>query len=134
MTAEANEATIRRWIEAYNARDAQAEAAVRTPGFTAHVAGVSAPLDDEAWTGFIDSFSASFPDLRLTVEDVVASDDRVAARVSFRGTHSGAFQGIPPTGRQVTFSSLEFNRMANGKVAEHWVNLDMAGLLQQLQS
>jgi predicted ester cyclase len=68
----------------------------------------------------------------LTVEDSVAGGDKVAARVTFRGTHEGEFQGIPPTGKQVTFTSIEFNRMAGNQVAEHWVELDLLGLLQQL--
>ncbi len=56
----------------------------------------------------------------------------VAARVAFRGTHRGEFQGIPPTGKKVAFSSMEFNRVVGGKVEEHWVELDLLGLMQQL--
>lgn len=132
MSGEDNAAAVRGWIEAYNDRDTEAEAAARAPGFVAHVPGVPDPLEAEAWTGFAASFAAAFPDLRLTVEDILAEGDRVAARVTFRGTHRGEFQGIPPTGRQVTFSSIELNRMAGGKVAEHWVELDLLGLLRQL--
>ena len=132
MAGEENAAVVRRWIEAYNDRDAEEEAAARAPGFVAHVPGVPGPLDDAAWTGCTAAFSAAFPDLWLTVEDILADGDRVAARVTFRGTHRGEFQGIPPTERQVTFSAIEFNRMEGGKVAEHWVELDLLGLLQQL--
>jgi hypothetical protein len=57
---------------------------------------------------------------------------KVAARITFRAMHEGEFQGIPPTGQQVTFSSIELNRMEGGKVAEHWVELDLLGRLQQL--
>ena len=56
----------------------------------------------------------------------------VAARVSFRGTHRGEFQGIPPTGKEVGFSSIEIDRMVEGKVAEHWFEMDMLGLMGQL--
>jgi predicted ester cyclase len=52
--------------------------------------------------------------------------------VAFRGTHRGEFQGIPPTDREVAFSSMEFNRVMDGKVEEHWVVLDLFGLMQQL--
>jgi hypothetical protein len=55
-----------------------------------------------------------------------------AARVAFRGTHPGAFQGIPPTDKEVAFSSMEFNRVVDGKVEEHWVELDLFGLMRQL--
>ncbi len=47
----------------------------------------------------------------------------VAARVAFRGTHRGEFQGVPPTGKEVAFSCIEVNRVVGGKVEEHWVGL-----------
>jgi predicted ester cyclase len=56
----------------------------------------------------------------------------VATRVSFHGTHTGAFQGIPPTNKQVAFSEITLDRIVDGKVAEHWLELDQLGLLQQL--
>jgi steroid delta-isomerase-like uncharacterized protein len=121
-----------RWIEAYNERDMQTEADVRAPGYVAHVSGAPGPLDSEAWTQFISSFADAFPDLRLTAEDVVSEGDMTAARVAFRGTHRGEFQGIPPTDKEVAFSSMEFNRVVDGKVEEHWVELDLFGLMRQL--
>jgi steroid delta-isomerase-like uncharacterized protein len=129
-----NEAVIRRWIEAYNARDLEAEADVLAPGFVAHVPAAPGPLEGlEAWRRFSGPFAEAFPDLRLTVEDVVSEGEKVAARVAFRGTHRGGeFQGIAPTGKEVAFSSMEFNRVVGGKVEEHWVELDLLGLMQQL--
>lgn len=124
MLAEHHKAVLRRWIEAYNDRDDQREAAARAPGYIAHAPGEPAPLASQAWTEFIGSFAAGFPDLRLTVEDVVADEDMVAARVSFSGTHTGEFQGLPPTDNKVAFGAVEINRMVDGKVAEHWVQLD----------
>jgi steroid delta-isomerase-like uncharacterized protein len=132
VRAEDNAAAVRRWIEAYNERDTQAEAAARAPGFLAHVPGAPGPLDGDTWVAFVGGFAAAFPDLRLTVEDTLATDHGVAARVTFRGTHQGDFQGIPATGKQVTFTAIEYNRMEDGKVAEHWVELDLLGLMQQL--
>lgn len=129
--AEDHKAHIRRWIEAYNARDHAAEADARAPGYVAHAPGVP-PLDSEAWTAFVGGFADAFPDIRLTVEDVLSEEDRVAARVTFRGTHTGDFQGLPPTGRQVEFSAIEVNRMVDGRVAEHWVVMDQLAMLQQL--
>ena len=133
MSVEDNETVVRRWIDAYNDRDKQAEADARAPGYVAHVPGMSGPLDAEAWVEFIDSFVDAFPDLRLTVESIVSSGDMVAARVAFHGTHRGEFQGLPPTDREVAFTGMEFDRMADdGKVAEHWVELDQVALLRQL--
>jgi steroid delta-isomerase-like uncharacterized protein len=130
--AAENAATVRQWIDAYNSRDQDAEAAARAPGFLVHVPGAPAPLDSEGWIAFAFGFAQAFPDLHLTIEDIFATDDRVAARITFRGTHRGPFQGIPPTERPVTFTAIEFNRMEGGKVAEHWVELDVLGLMTQL--
>ena len=133
MSAEDNEAIIRRWIEAYNERDRQAEADLLAPGYVAHVPGAPGPLVGlEAWTQFSGSFAEAFPDIRLTVEDIFSAGEMVAARVTFHGTHRGEFQGMPPTGKEVAFSSIEINRVADGKVEEHWVELDLLGLMQQL--
>ena len=133
MSAEENKAVLRRWIEAYNERDLEAEAEVLAPGFVAHVPAAPGPLEGlEAWMRFTAPFTQAFPALRLTVEDAVSEGEKVAARVAFRGTHRGEFQGIPPTGKEVAFSSMEVNRVVGGKVEEHWVELDQLGLMQQL--
>jgi steroid delta-isomerase-like uncharacterized protein len=131
--SEENKSVIRRWIEAYNQRDLEAEAAVLAPGYVAHVPAAPGPLEGlEAWRQFTAPFTEAFPDLRLTVEDIMSEGDMVAARVAFHGTHRGELQGIPPTGKEVAFSSMEFNRVVGGKVEEHWVELDLLGLMQQL--
>ena len=135
MSEEENKAVIRRWIEAYNERDLEAEADVLAPGFVAHVPDAPAPLDLEgleAWRQYTAPFTEAFPDLRLTIQDIAAEGDTVAARVDFHGTHRGEFQGIPPTGKEVAFSSIEIDRMVDGKVDEHWVQFDGITLLQQL--
>ena len=131
--SEGNKDVVRRWIEAYNERDLETEAGVLSPGFVAHVSAAPGPLEGlEAWRQFTAPFTEAFPDLRLTIQDIAAEGDTVAARVAFRGTHRGEFQGIPPTDREVAFSSMEFNRVMDGKVEEHWVELDLFGLMQQL--
>jgi steroid delta-isomerase-like uncharacterized protein len=132
MSAEDNEAVVRRWIEAYNERDMQTEADVLAPGYVAHVPGAPGPLDSEAWRQFTAPFMEAFPDLRFTVEDIFSVGDKVVARVAFHGTHRGEFRGIPPTGKEVAFSSIEVNRVVGGKVEEHWVELELLGLMQQL--
>ena len=133
MSAEDDKAVIRRWIEVYNDRDMQAEADARAPGCVARVPAAPDPLEGlEAWRQFSGSFAEAFPDIRLTLEDIFSEGDMVAARVAFRSTHRGEFQGIPPTGKEVAFTSIEVNRVRDGKVEEHWVELDLLGLMQQL--
>jgi steroid delta-isomerase-like uncharacterized protein len=135
VSVEENKAVIRRWIEAFNERDLQGEADLLAPGFVAHVPDSPAPLDLEgleAWRQFTAPFTEALPDLRLAVQDIAAEGETVAARVAFHGTHRGEFQGIPPSGKEVAFSSMEFNRVVDGKVEEHWVEINLLGLVQQL--
>jgi predicted ester cyclase len=74
----------------------------------------------------------AFPDFHYTVEDEIAEGDRVAQRWTARGTHDGEFQGIPPTGEQVTMTGISIYRVANDKLVEGWTNVDMLGLLHQI--
>jgi predicted ester cyclase len=133
-SVERDKALCRRWIEVFNQRDDAAEAAVRTSDYVAHAPASlePAPLDSEAWAGFLAGFVKGFPDLHLTVEDTVGDGDLVAQRIHFEGTHTGEFQGLPPTHTKVSFDGLELNRLVDGKVAEHWFQLDGLVLLQQL--
>jgi predicted ester cyclase len=68
----------------------------------------------------------------LTIEDLLAEGETVMARWSCRGTHKGDLSGIAPTGKQFTISGVSIARLANGKMAEGWVNWDAQGLMQQL--
>jgi predicted ester cyclase len=131
---ERNKAVSRRWIEVFNERDEAGEADVRAGDYVAYAPASlePAPLDSEAWTRFLAGFVEAFPDLQLTVEDAVAEGDLVAQRIHFEGTHIGEFQGLPPTQRKVSFSGLELNRFVDGRVAEHWFQMDSLTLLQQL--
>ncbi len=75
---------------------------------------------------------AGFPDLHITIEDIIAEGDKVATRATARGTHKGEFMNIPPTGKQVTVTSIAIQQIAGGKVVEVWVNIDHLGMMQQL--
>ena len=83
------------------------------------------------WNGFAVLHSA-FPDLRATVEDEIADGDKVVVRSTWRGTHQGEFQGIPATGKQVSFPVIDIVRFENGKAVEHWGLVDAMSLMQQL--
>jgi predicted ester cyclase len=71
-------------------------------------------------------------DLRVTIEDLVAEDDKVGVRRSYEGTHRGELLGIPATGEQVRIGSISIFRLAEGKIAEIWEQLDLLTLMQQL--
>ena len=73
-----------------------------------------------------------FADLRFSVEDVLTEGDRSVIRWTTRGTHQGELLGIAPTGKAVAIPGISILRIAGGKIAEHWLNWDTLGLLQQL--
>jgi steroid delta-isomerase-like uncharacterized protein len=77
-------------------------------------------------------YRTAFPDLHLTIEDVIAEGETVMTRWSCRGTHNGDLNGIAPTGKHITITGLTVARVSNGKIVEGYVNWDALGLMQQL--
>jgi steroid delta-isomerase-like uncharacterized protein len=90
------------------------------------------PLDSNGYKGFMSALLAAFPDSRVVIDDVIAEGDKVAVRHRLQGTHQAEFQGIPATGRQVEVNGIVIFRIANGKIAEAWLNADIMGMMQQL--
>jgi predicted ester cyclase len=132
--AEQNRLVARQWIDAFNARDDDAEAAARTAGYIAHAPeSLDVPaMDDAAWREFLTVFLEGFPDLHLEVQGASADADMVAQRILFTGTHTGPFRGLPATGRSIRFETIELNRMTDGKVVEHWFQMDALTMFGQL--
>jgi steroid delta-isomerase-like uncharacterized protein len=77
-------------------------------------------------------YRTAFPDLLVTIEDMIVEGDKVVTRWSSRGTHKGELQGIAPTGREITSSGISISLIANGKIVEERVNWDNFGLMKQL--
>jgi len=121
-----------RWIQAFNDRDWETERAVRSADFRAYLSGAKEPLDSAGWSGFLTAFTTGFPDSRIAIESCIAEGDKVVTRWRLSGTHTGMFQGIPATGRPVEFTGIEFNRVVDGRIAEHWSMFDNVALLAQI--
>jgi steroid delta-isomerase-like uncharacterized protein len=77
-------------------------------------------------------YLAGIPDLRVSIEDLVAEGDKVAVRRSYEGTHQGELLGVPPTGKHVQIGGISIFRLAQGKITEQWEQLDRLALMQQL--
>jgi steroid delta-isomerase-like uncharacterized protein len=86
----------------------------------------------EANRAFWLDFFKAFPDMTATADDVIVSGDRLVGRFSYRGTHQGPFAGIEATGREVTMRTIDIWRVENGRLAEHWDEINLFELLQQL--
>ena len=78
------------------------------------------------------TYRAAFPDLQLTVEEIVAEDDVVVWRWTAHGTHLGEILGVAPTRKQATATGTVTFHVADGKLQETWINWDALGLLRQL--
>ena len=90
------------------------------------------PQTREGTKQFFTGFRAAFPDLSFKVEDTIAEGDYVVQRVMGTGTMKGAFQGMPASGKSAKWEEIHIVRFANGKVVEHWANVDQLGMLTQL--
>jgi predicted ester cyclase len=81
---------------------------------------------------FYERFIATFPDIHIKVEDMIAEGDKTVVRLSATGTHTGDAMGIAPTGRPVTLTALILIRWKNGKIIEAWNEFDAWGMMQQM--
>jgi steroid delta-isomerase-like uncharacterized protein len=82
------------------------------------------------------AFNASlfqgFPDIQHTIEDMIAEGDKVVYRTTLKGTHTGKFMGIPPTGKSFVINDFNLLRIAEGKIVESWYDCNLLAVMQQL--
>ena len=129
---DANVALVRSTLDAFNEGDLDTCVARMGPDFVMYLAGLPPMRGPEVWRQGAGVIRFGFPDLHARIDDLVAEGDRVAVRLTFRGTHPGEFLGVPATGRTVSYVSHEFYRIAGGLVAEEWVCSDTDTLFRQL--
>ena len=133
MSTEENKAVLRRNCEeAFNKGDLAVADENIAPNYVYHGSGGQEFKGPEGFKQFITMLRTAFPDLHLTVEDMVAEGDKVAHRLTIRGTHKGEFMGIAATGKQATTTAITISRFAGGKEVEAWSSLDLLGIMQQL--
>ena len=131
--SETNKALVRRYVEqVVNGGKFEVYDELVAPNFKRYISAAAAPLNADAAKKRLAGLRAVFPDLNLTIEDMIAEGDRVAYRTTIRGTQQAAYQGIAPTGKQVTVTELAIIRIENGKFVEHWGGADTMDLVQQL--
>lgn len=133
MAAEENKALVRRWVEeAWNNKNLSVVEETWDENWIDHSGPPGQPSGPEGARQFVTQFTAAFPDVQITIEDMVAEGDTVVYRWTGRATHQGVFQGIFPTGRRVEVPGITIHRLRNGKIAETWGLVDTLGMLQQL--
>jgi steroid delta-isomerase-like uncharacterized protein len=87
----------------------------------------------EAFTDYVRSVRAAFPDWHNAIDELLAFGDRVVARLTWTGTHTGPLMGIEPTGRRVTYAGAAFFRLAEGRITEAWIVGDTQELWRVLR-
>ncbi len=129
MSTTANQQIIQRRVEEiWN----QGKLATIDELIAANLISNGQPIGREGFRQFVTAVGTAFPDIHFTVEDSLAEGNKVAIRYTGRGTHQGAFAGIPATGKPVQFTGIDIFRIANGQMAEEWLMYDQLGLLQQI--
>ena len=90
------------------------------------------PRGPAAMKRHVAAWLAAFPDIRFTIEQMLAEGDRVMTQCVARGTHLGSWLGVPATGKFISIQMFVVHRFADGLIAEDWVLVDSLGLFQQL--
>jgi predicted ester cyclase len=125
--------TMRNTYERINAGDIAGFGDLVADDFVEHQGGPGLPPTKEGTLEFFRILLAAFPDMRMNVEDLIASEDKTVARVKATGTHKGEFMGVAPTGTRVDMQLIDIMRFDGaGLVCEHWGVADMLSLMQQL--
>ncbi len=125
--------TMRRAYELISGGDIDGFGSLVAAGFVEHEETPGLPPTKEGVLDLFRGYRATFPDMRMDVEEVIASGDRTVARVTVSGTQDGEFMGMPPSGRRVEVRLIDIMRFDDaGLITEHWGVVDMLSMLQQL--
>lgn len=131
-TPEENKEIVRRLYDEENKGRVDVVDELMSPDFVMH-GDALAPLvkGTEFVKQSVLGVRQAFPDLTVTIEDLIAEGDKVTARLRWRGTHTGDFMGIPGVGKKMTWTAIAINRFEDGRIVERWFNADSLGMLQQ---
>ena len=130
MSIKESKEVLRRYYELFNRKEIDACNQLIAPGFVSH--RTTGDLSREDIVNGVEMLFASFPDLKITIEHVVAEGDMVSFREIGKGTHKGEFMGITPTGNKIEMINTCILRITDGKWAEAWTTMDELHLMQQL--
>jgi steroid delta-isomerase-like uncharacterized protein len=133
MPADNKSIVLRLYEEVWNHRRLEVANEIISPSHALHDShNPESGIGPEAYKRNVTRFVAAFPDLRFTVEDMVAENDKVVAFWVISGTHKGEYRGIPATNKKVSVEGITINHVAGGKIMDSFANWDALGLMQQL--
>ncbi len=131
---KANEKLIRTYFEeVWNKGHLEVLDQIMAPDYINHSPGIANPKPGpEGLKPVVKAIREGFPDLHYTIEDMVIGEDKVAVRVTMRGTNTGPLFGSPPTGKKVEVGQMQFEWLKDGKISQHWRRTDDASFAKQL--
>jgi len=129
---EENKAIVRRNYEASDQNDMTTFIELLAPDAVVHLTGMPDPLNSEALLQMMKVFFSALTERQHVFEDQIAEGDKVATRVTFHGVHTGEFEGMPATGKQIVVPQMAIHRIQDGKIVEVWISDDQMGMMQQL--
>ena len=130
----ANKAIIRRlYEEVWNQRKLELINEIISPSHALQAPNVGGTaVGPEAYKRQVLRLLAGYPDLRWTIEDLIAEEDKVVACWSMSGTHKGEYLGVPATNKNVSVDGITIHHITNGKIMDSYSNYDALGMMQQL--
>lgn len=133
MHALSPRAVVEAFIDRFkNGHDLAALDDLLDPTFVHHFDLPGIPADGTGFRQLAASILAAFPDVHVTVDLLVAEDDRVVERATVRATHYGIFQGLAPTGQVVGWTETHIYRVRNGRIVELWPAVNFERIVQQI--
>ena len=133
MTIENNKQLMSRFVEFINTASEELAGELISTDAIFYVPGQPEPMRGPGgYLAIIGMMRSGFPDIQWTIEEIVAEGDRLAARFTMRGRHTGAFFGIPPTGKEIAVQAINFYRFAEGRIIEEHGQPDLMGLMRQI--
>jgi predicted ester cyclase len=133
MAIEENKIVFYRWFEeTWNNGNLAVVEELTANNFVLHAPGPGVPPGVDGFKQIVSVWRTAFPSGTMTVDDLIAGEDKVVVRWTASGTQTGQYFGISPTGKQVTWTGITIYRIADGKLQEGWGELDMLGMMQQL--
>lgn len=130
MSTEANKTIARRFVEASAASDQAPLKEILAPDFVAHQP--YGPQNREVFLQHLKDYMMAFSENNFIVEEQIAERDQVVTRATWQAVHSGEFQGLPPSGKQITIDAILIERIEDGVVVEHRGLFDQLSLMQQI--
>ena len=133
MSAKNNKETMNRFVKFINTASEALAGELISPDAIFYVPGRPDPLRGPAgYLEIVNMMRSGFPDIQWTLDDMVAENDKIAARFTMRGTHRGTFFGVPPTENLIAVKAMNFYRFSNGQIIEEFGQPDLLGLLKQI--